>query len=149
MSPGPLVLLVALDGSPHAQRALAHALRLCAEARCELHLCNVQPAYSPAEMLLETREDVVEHWSAASGHAVLDAARAAVADAGHGAREAILNGDPAEEITRHAREIGADLVLMGTRGLSPAKELLLGSVAQKTLAAAPCAVVTAHAFTEP
>ena len=49
---------------------------------------------------------------------------------------------PAEAIGRQAEEIGADLIVMGTRGLTGLKHVLLGSVAERTLRVAPCAVLT-------
>lgn len=139
MNSGPLVLLVAVDGSPAALRALAHALRIGEETACALHVCNVQPAMSIAGILLAGEEKLVEHFSGAPGHALIAVAREMV-----GGREAhfhLLNGEPAQELAALATRLGADLLLMGTRGLNPARELLLGSVARRTLALAPCPAV--------
>ena len=52
---------------------------------------------------------------------------------------------PSELIVKTAKEIGADLVVMGTRGLSGLKHVLLGSVAERTVRLAPCPVMTVHA----
>ena len=60
--------------------------------------------------------------------------------------EASLSSDfPSEAITITAEEIGADLIVMGTRGLSGIKHVMLGSVAERTIRAAPCAVLTVKA----
>lgn len=48
--------------------------------------------------------------------------------------EAFPVGDPAQEIARLADKHDADLVVMGSRGHTALKSLLLGSVASKTLA---------------
>ncbi len=48
-------------------------------------------------------------------------------------------GDPAEEITRVASEVAADLIVLGSRGLGTVKGLMLGSVSQKVLHTSPCA----------
>ena len=55
----------------------------------------------------------------------------------------IAEGDPAESILRAAREHGADLIVLGTRGLGRLKGLLLGSVSHKVthLAECPCLTV--------
>ena len=51
-------------------------------------------------------------------------------------------GRPAEEIVRLAAEEGADLIVMGTVGRSAARQLLAGSVAERVVRTAPCAVLT-------
>lgn len=50
-------------------------------------------------------------------------------------------GEPAEEIVDYARLEQIDMIVMGSRGLSPIKELLLGSVSDKVLRTAPCPVL--------
>lgn len=50
-------------------------------------------------------------------------------------------GEPAEEIVDLARTEHVDFIIMGSRGLSPIKELLLGSVSDKVLRTAPCPVM--------
>ena len=52
---------------------------------------------------------------------------------------------PAEAIARCAEKVGADLIVMGTRGLTGLKHVLLGSVAERTLRTAPCPVLTVKA----
>jgi nucleotide-binding universal stress UspA family protein len=48
----------------------------------------------------------------------------------------------ADTIARTAEEIGADLVVMGSRGLTGPTHVLLGSAAERTLRTTPCAVLT-------
>lgn len=50
-------------------------------------------------------------------------------------------GEPAEEIVDLARLEQVDMVAMGSRGLSPVKEMLLGGVSNKVLHTAPCPVL--------
>ena len=45
---------------------------------------------------------------------------------------------PSEAIASTAERIGADLIVMGTRGLSGIKHVMLGSVAERTVRIAPC-----------
>jgi nucleotide-binding universal stress UspA family protein len=47
-----------------------------------------------------------------------------------------------EAIVETAKQIKADLIVMGTRGLTGLKHALLGSVAERTLRFAPCPVLT-------
>jgi nucleotide-binding universal stress UspA family protein len=138
----PLVLAAAVDGSAPSLRAVRHALRLCAEApSAELHLVNVQQPLLYAEALLGPRETLIEHWSAAGAHEALRAAREAVERAGRSPCIEIVEGDPADAMVRKAREIGADLILIGTRGRNPLRELALGSVAKRVLELAECPVI--------
>jgi nucleotide-binding universal stress UspA family protein len=50
-------------------------------------------------------------------------------------------GDAADEIVRVAQESGADLIVLGARGLNPLKRLVLGSVSTNVLHRAPCDVL--------
>jgi nucleotide-binding universal stress UspA family protein len=51
-------------------------------------------------------------------------------------------GDPPAAILDHAESVGADLIAMGTEGLSGLNRLLLGSTAERVVASAPCPVLT-------
>lgn len=140
-----LVLAVAIDGSPASLAAARYALRLHREAggAVELHFCNVQPTMTLAETLIAPRDILAAHWSGSPGHGELREALEAAAAAGAKPHARILNGDPAEAILGAAAEIGADLILAGTRSLGGARELLIGSVARAILEGSRCPVVLA------
>ena len=55
---------------------------------------------------------------------------------------------PSQEIVRTAEEIGADVIVMGTRGLTGVKHVLLGSVTERTVRMANCPVLTVKADDE-
>ncbi len=52
---------------------------------------------------------------------------------------------PPQAIVEMAKDIGADLIVMGTRGLTGIKHVMLGSVAERTVRLAPCPVLTVKA----
>lgn len=54
-------------------------------------------------------------------------------------------GSPSEVITHVAERIDANLIVMGTRGLTGVKHVVLGSAAERTLRHAPCPVMTVKA----
>ena len=54
---------------------------------------------------------------------------------------ALLDGDPAEAILAHAAAQGADMIVLGSRGLGALRGALQGSVSQKVMHHAPCTVV--------
>lgn len=58
------------------------------------------------------------------------------------ARGSTEYGEPAEQILRQARALGADLIVMGRRGLSEIAGLLVGSVTHKVLHHGDCACLT-------
>ncbi len=51
-------------------------------------------------------------------------------------------GDPAETTIAYAKQIAADMIVMGTHGRSGLASLVVGSVARKVMSGAPCPVVT-------
>lgn len=67
--------------------------------------------------------------------------------------KAVLPGKPFVEIIRYAREHEIDLIVMGTHGHSALASMFLGSVAEKVVRKAPCAVLTVrhpeHKFEAP
>jgi nucleotide-binding universal stress UspA family protein len=67
-----------------------------------------------------------------------DAAQAGAGEVSSSLRQ----GAPFDEIIANAREGGFDLIVMGTHGGSGLKHVLLGSVAEKVVRKAPCAVLT-------
>jgi nucleotide-binding universal stress UspA family protein len=60
------------------------------------------------------------------------------------AESLVLEGRPATEILAEAGLIGADLIVMGARGISAVRRLLLGSVSAEVVDHAPCPVLIAR-----
>ncbi len=56
----------------------------------------------------------------------------------------ILRGVPWREITKLARRADADLIVAGSRGLSPLKSFFVGSTTQNLIRTSPCPVVVIH-----
>jgi nucleotide-binding universal stress UspA family protein len=56
----------------------------------------------------------------------------------------VRRGDPAEVVTELAAEYEADLIVMGSRGHSKIRQMLLGSTAERVVEHAPCPVLTVH-----
>jgi len=53
-----------------------------------------------------------------------------------------VTGDPSAQIVRTARSTRADLIVIGTHGRRGVSKFLLGSVAERVIATAPCPVLT-------
>jgi nucleotide-binding universal stress UspA family protein len=122
---GSNVWLVAVDGSSHGRHAVAEAIRLVADGReCALHLVNVQHWLS---------REAAESSLMNQGLAATDAALALLEAAGLPWRLHIVMGDAAEAIVALAERLGCHGIVIGTRGLGVAENLLIGSVAQKVI----------------
>jgi len=70
-----------------------------------------------------------------------EAAARRLRDAGFDAIAEVREGDPAQQIITSAREHGAGTVVVGTRGQTGLRRLVLGSVARNVLLHAPCSVL--------
>ncbi|WLV24902.1 universal stress protein [Aciduricibacillus chroicocephali] len=60
------------------------------------------------------------------------------------AKEVYLQGDPAKQILQYAKDTGQEMIIIGSRGLSGVKEMLLGSVSHKVAQLANCPVFIVH-----
>jgi nucleotide-binding universal stress UspA family protein len=138
------VILVATDGSAAAGVALDEAIALAAETGEELAAVTVWRAlqgdfgiaYPSAAMLTDLLDAERTHAEATLADAVSRAA-----DAGVPLRSRLATGDPADRICAYAREIGARLIAIGSRGHGTVAALLLGSVSNAVVRNAPCPVL--------
>jgi nucleotide-binding universal stress UspA family protein len=136
-------MLVAIDGSEPANRAARFAADLARRlGDGEILLLNVQEAVEEMQTHGLAREAIREHREKLAREASAGA-HTAVEQSGVPFTFDWQFGDPAQIIARTARESGCSLIIMGTRGAGPIENLLLGSVAYKTLhiAALPVTLV--------
>lgn len=134
-------LLIAVDGSPHARRAIETAGRLAQEMpSLQAVLIHVRETTAYASEVSPFHAESLESMLRQQQQTLLDASVAQARLVGLGAvtAEPAL-GLPAQEIVRAATDVRADLIVMGTRGMNALGGLLLGSVAQRVvhLAAVP------------
>jgi nucleotide-binding universal stress UspA family protein len=144
-------IVVAVDMSEPSLRAVDLAADLAARFDAELVLLTVGHEISgpdpgmEAYARLEHIQDPVPNIAIASMREGLVGARDRAA--AKGARRVatdVFVGDPAEQILASASATQADLIALGSRGHGRLAGLLLGSVAQKVVALAHCAVLVVH-----
>lgn len=142
-------ILVPVDGSEHAFRALQVACSIAKAEDKPLRLLHVVPSAEIPEGLkryaqLEHVRESPEHlYESAVAENILNAARGEAAAAGVNQVEcSIEHGDPPRGILEVASRSDVDTIVMGTRGLSDIQGLILGSVAHKVSHGAECRVVT-------
>jgi nucleotide-binding universal stress UspA family protein len=139
-------ILVPVDFSEHSQRALDEAVSLARHFGAEVILFHCYPIPIPsfgsgAPYGTLAPERYVDAVRTAALQRVKQWRDKAIAQ-GVRADGQIGAGAPASEIAALAAKIGADLIVIGTRGLSGLEHVLLGSVAERTIRIAPCPVLT-------
>jgi nucleotide-binding universal stress UspA family protein len=136
-------ILVAVDFSEYADSVLDVAVEFAKQLSAELHLVHAFdvriPLVTPYEVAIPTAFIEEAREAAASKLAALIRK---VADDGITATSHLSEVPAASAIVDLAEELGADLIIMGTRGHTGLKHVLLGSVAERTLRHAPCSVLT-------
>jgi YjbE family integral membrane protein len=142
--PGAHRVLVPVDGSETAERAVRHVIEVSRElGRVPfVELLNVQhPVHGDVSRFVGAQQ--VEDYHREEGRKALAGARALLDAAQLPYASHVEVGDPAEMIMRHERSSGASRIVMGTRGAGGLGQLLLGSVAQKViqLCSAPVTLV--------
>ena len=136
-------IVVGLDGSEQAERTLPYAAELARRDGADVVLVHVEEdTIGKGGGSLNANEDEVRakidgHASSLSEQGIEASVRTA----------SVMLGGPAPSIVKFADEEGADLIVVGSRGLSALGGVLLGSVAQRLLhlAKQPVLVVTPEA----
>ena len=136
-------ILVPIDFSPNADAVLEWAAHLAEEHGSKLVLLHayhlpvdfqqLEGAYLPPDFWTQVKSDASEN---------LDRYARQHGQRGLAVETAIREGYPASVIEDEARERHADLIVIGTRGHTGLKHLLLGSVAERVVQKAPCPVLT-------
>lgn len=141
-------IVVGTDGSPTAEQAVAQAATLAAVDGARLVIVTayeprddhpgVHPDRVPEDIRFTLSDRVQAEELGAHGRTV-----AKEAGVGQVIVQAIP-GDPAHVLIEAAEEMGAELIVVGSRGLSSHAHFILGSVASTVAHHAPCDVLVAH-----
>lgn len=137
----PVARIVAgTDGSETAAHAVGAAAELARALGAQLHLVTAHSARQLSERVVSSaRSDRVDLQRVAEEELL----RTAEAVGGDGLEIDVhaCAGDAAEVLIDVARELRADLIVVGSRGMSGIERFLLGSVANKVSHHAPCNVL--------
>lgn len=134
-------ILLATDGSPDANLAARVAVDLADKSGAELHAVHAWtsiPATAFPALAVDTHSHLYEEEAGKLLEEQVSKIRLA---GGEVAGAHLREGRPAEEISGLAAEIGADLVVLGSRGAGPVKRLITGSVSEGVARMAPCPVL--------
>jgi nucleotide-binding universal stress UspA family protein len=136
-------ILIPVDGSANAQRAVDHVIKYIAALKDvpQLLLLNVQWNVATGNVKLFINQETINGYYREQGMAALQSARAALDTAALPYQYHISIGTPAEAIVQYANEQLVDQIVMGRQGQGGLQLLLLGSVVNKVLHLANCPVL--------
>jgi len=146
-------ILVPLDGSEHSLKALEEAAMIAKKFSGKLtliHVFSVQPIIMPESstssslslpiitgaevtMMIETARKL--------GNKILEDGERRIKDSGVQTERMLVEGHAVEEIVRVANEGKYDLIVLGARGVSHMREMLLGSVTDGVMHHVHCPVL--------
>lgn len=127
-------ILVPVDGSENAMRAVRYALGLAGAVGARVRLFYVFPVSSVEIIgMAGMSRDDIEHAAQAAAQRVFDKLHAEIGETDVKLVDETSIGDPAEEIIRCTEDDHDLLVILGRRGLSRIQSLLLGSVSEKVV----------------
>jgi nucleotide-binding universal stress UspA family protein len=134
-------IVVGYDGSDWSQRALERAVAFARAFGGSVTVVTAVEVHMPAtpRSMGALNEEELD-----AARALLEAVKARLQAEGITAHALEGEGDPAKVIIEAAKEIGTDLIVVGTRGLGLARRLLLGSVSTRVVHEAHCDVLVAR-----
>ncbi len=133
-------ILVAHDGSVHAGKALSEAGKLAGKLGATVTIITVVPDLCLAEVSDSECKLVTESLFSDAKNSMKKVTDE-LASKGITAEIVIKDGHPAEKIIDAAKELKADMIVVGSHGKHGAKKFLLGSVSSKVVEHAPCHVL--------
>ena len=136
-------ILVAIDGSDHAEKAFHHAMVLAQKFESKVLVVHVMsppraggdmgqfPVQEAIRLAIEEEESIMSKFTSIAQQ-----------EFGLQVQAVTARGSPADEILKTAGSSSADLIVMGSRGLTGFKELVLGSVSSAVVHRAKVPVLT-------
>jgi len=139
-------ILCAIDGSRHSQWALDWLPHVCSPDDSSLllvHAIDMTQFKSLSKLDRKTRLDLVNllDCSLEGAARLLERAELKAAASWGPVRAKLLRGSPVAAVARSAKREQADLLVIGSRGVTEFQPMLLGSVSRKLLMQAPCPVL--------
>jgi nucleotide-binding universal stress UspA family protein len=130
-------ILLAVDGSPHSSKTLPVAIDLAQKYGAEVTVLHVREfeKYEGSDVDLGPPQDA----ESLVGETV-EALRGGGVEA-TGEIRRVTPGQTPDEIVRVAAAVQAELIVLGTRGMSELRSLVLGGVANKVVHQAHCPVL--------
>jgi nucleotide-binding universal stress UspA family protein len=138
-------IVVGTDGSPTAQRAVAKAGELAAALNATLHVVTSYDAHTAASWMAAAGgvafdDSDMEKRARSSAEEILSRAQVELSALGVRSQAHASEGDPAETLMAIAEGEGAQMIVVGNRGMAGARRVL-GSVPNRVSHRARCCVL--------
>ena len=134
-------ILVPIDFSDMSKHAFQYALRFAEQFRCEivlLHVVEPETVIAGTPLAVDVFADLEDDMAAAK--AELAALAASSRDRLNSVASAVRSGHAPNEITKAAKELDVDLIVIATHGYTSWQHLCISSTAERVVRAAPCSV---------
>jgi nucleotide-binding universal stress UspA family protein len=140
MSIFPTMILLATDGSRDAELARSTAIDLANSTNSELHLVTVALGYPSYDV---RNPEVLEQLRRQAEDILNEQAEKVEQEGGKVAEKHLRIAERyrAQQIVQVAKDIGAGLIIIGSRGLGGIKRAVIGSVSDSVVRHAPCPVL--------
>ena len=137
-------ILIATDGSKRTQNAVETGIELAKQHNSKVYAIYVVDTVTftsiPMDVTWENMYQLLKDEGEEAVSRVKEAAQ------GVDVETQVLEGNPAVELTKFAKDNGIELIVVGTLGKSGIDRLLLGSVAEKVVRIAPCPVMVIKSY---
>jgi nucleotide-binding universal stress UspA family protein len=135
-------ILVGVDGSKYSEKALDQAISLAKVCNSTLFAISVVDVYPETLAIAPELEEKMSH----GAREILQRAKDKVAKENIPCHTVVhIGAQPHEFIVQEAKEKDIDLIVLGIHGRTGLKKLLIGSVAERVIGHAPCAVMVTPA----
>jgi nucleotide-binding universal stress UspA family protein len=133
-------ILIATDGSKRTQNAVETGLEIARVHQSKVNAVYVVDTVTFTSVPMDVTWENMYQLLKEEGEEAVGRVKAA-APPGVEVETHVLEGNPALEITKFAKDSDCDLIVVGTLGKSGIDRILLGSVAEKVVRIAPCPVL--------
>lgn len=126
---------VPVDGSGCSERATRHAVALAKQlGRCTIYLAHAhEEPLIYGEIAVYVPREKMTKLQHAHSEAILKRVEALLRDSGVPYEKEVLVGPIADVLTQRAAALGCDAIVMGTHGMTPLGNMLMGSIASKVV----------------
>jgi nucleotide-binding universal stress UspA family protein len=134
-------IIVPTDGSEPSMRAVDYAVRLAKHFQSEIIAIYVIDRLILEEVSKVHERRILEEEIRSKAQRCLNYIVSSAEKEGLKATSVLVEGQPHDQIIRHAESLKADMIVMGSRGRRGMERILIGSVAERVIEYSPCPVL--------